>query len=146
MIPAAFVRLTTFPMTPNGKIDRKALPAPKTGATERITTEPEGELEATIAAIWRELLGVEHLSPTQNFFDLGGHSLLAVQMQRRLRDALARDISITEIFRFSTIKTLAQHIEGGEGAGAANRGRNRARARLAARQRSRTPLQEVEND
>ncbi|EQB97863.1 hypothetical protein B738_28397, partial [Photorhabdus temperata subsp. temperata M1021] len=76
MVPAAFVRLEAFPLTPNGKLDRRALPAPDEAAFARQAYEaPQGETEAALAAIWRELLGIEHISRHDNFFALGGHSL-----------------------------------------------------------------------
>lgn len=146
MVPTAFVPLATFPMTPNGKIDRNALPAPVAGGTSAAAHgDAKGDLESSIAAIWCELLGVDRVSSTQNFFDLGGHSLLAVQMQRRLRTALERDISITEIFRFPTIGALARHLQGETTESAASLGRGRAKARLTALRRTRGALEEVEN-
>ncbi|WP_340622350.1 phosphopantetheine-binding protein [Xenorhabdus siamensis] len=86
MVPAAFVRLDAFPLTPNGKLDRRALPAPDDKAFARQTYEaPQGEMEMPLAAIWRELLGIEQISRHDNFFALGGHSLLAVRMVERMR-------------------------------------------------------------
>jgi acyl carrier protein len=146
MVPTAFVPLAAFPMTPNGKIDRNALPAPVAGGAGAAThSDAKGDLESSIAAIWCELLGVDRVSSTQNFFDLGGHSLLAVQMQRRLRTALERDISITEIFRFPTIGALARHLQGEATESATSLGRGRAKARLTALRRARGALEEVEN-
>ncbi|WP_340622360.1 phosphopantetheine-binding protein [Xenorhabdus siamensis] len=86
MVPTAFVRLDAFPLTPNGKLDRRALPAPDEEAFARQVYEaPQGETETTLAAIWRELLGIEQISRHDSFFALGGHSLLAVRMIERLR-------------------------------------------------------------
>ena len=92
------------------------------------------DTEATIAGIWATALGVQTVSTTANFFDLGGHSLLVVQVQRQMRDALARDIAITDIFRFPTVQALAAHLGGAGTEGqpdAASRGAARAAARLA---------------
>ena len=81
MVPAAFVSLQTMPLTPNGKLDRKALPDPGEAAYARQSYEPpQGEVEQALAAIWAELLGVERVGRHDNFFELGGHSLLAVRM------------------------------------------------------------------
>lgn len=133
MVPSQIVLLDRMPLTPNGKIDRKALPKPIAEVTADVVVAAEG-LEATIAGIWAAALGVKTVSTTANFFDLGGHSLLVVQVQRQMRDALARDIAITDIFRFPTVRALTAHL--GEAADegqpdAASRGAARAAARLA---------------
>ena len=137
MLPAKIVVLDRMPLTPNGKIDRKALPKPGAGIGAEVAAEggiaAEG-LEASIAGIWAAALGVQTVSSTANFFDLGGHSLLVVQVQRQMRDALSRDIAITDIFRFPTVRTLAAYL-GDTGTqdqpDAASRGAARAAARLA---------------
>ncbi|MCC7249423.1 MAG: amino acid adenylation domain-containing protein, partial [Lysobacter sp.] len=86
MVPAAFVRLDAFPLTPNGKLDRKALPAPESDAyATRAYEPPQGRAERAIAAIWEELLRVERVGRHDNFFELGGHSLIAVTMIERMR-------------------------------------------------------------
>ena len=133
MVPAQIVVLDRMPLTPNGKIDRKALPKPVAEAAADVVAAAD-DTEATIAGIWAAALGVKTVSTTANFFDLGGHSLLVVQVQRQMRDALARDIAITDIFRFPTVRALAAHLgdAGSEGRpDAASRGVARAAARLA---------------
>ena len=78
MVPAAFVQLAAFPLTPNGKLDRNALPAPDAAAVPARTYEaPQGEIEETLAAIWAEVLRLDRVGRQDNFFALGGHSLLA---------------------------------------------------------------------
>ncbi|KIC41442.1 peptide synthetase [Ruegeria sp. ANG-R] len=128
MIPARFVQLESFPLTPNKKVDRKALPAPartvapKTPArTQPTETNVQAgdkpatinldEITASLAAIWTETLGVGDISPRDNFFDLGGHSLLAVQAHREIRTRLAvPKLSITDIFRFPVLSDLATSV------------------------------------
>ncbi|HEU0076111.1 MAG TPA: amino acid adenylation domain-containing protein, partial [Longimicrobiaceae bacterium] len=89
MVPAAYVRLERLPLTPSGKLDRRALPAPEGDAYARRGYEaPAGETEAALAEIWSELLKVERVGRWDHFFDLGGHSLLAVQVISRVRQVL----------------------------------------------------------
>ena len=112
MLPTSITQLDSMPLTPNGKLDRKALSARKTRrkmASPR-TTAAEGALERQISEIWCDLLGLDEVAMDQNFFDLGGHSLLVIQSQRRLRDELGINLSITDMFRFTTIKALANAI------------------------------------
>ncbi|HEU4883623.1 MAG TPA: amino acid adenylation domain-containing protein, partial [Longimicrobium sp.] len=86
MVPSAFVSLEALPLTPNGKLDRKALPAPEGDAYARRSYEaPLGEIEAALAEIWSELLGVERVGRWDHFFELGGHSLLAIRLIERMR-------------------------------------------------------------
>jgi acyl carrier protein len=137
MLPAHFVVLAEFPHTPNGKIDRKALPAPDAAAPSAAATEfvaPESDLEARIAEVWKDVLKLPQVGTRDNFFDLGGHSLLAVQAHRRLREALQRELSITDIFRFPTVQSLAGYLAG-DVEGGAQQGAERAQGRKAAMQR-----------
>ncbi|MCF7696854.1 amino acid adenylation domain-containing protein [Mycetohabitans sp. B2] len=110
MVPSAFVRLNTLPLTPNGKLDRRALPAPDAEAFAHQAYEaPQGKLETTLAQIWSELLGVEHVGRHDSFFALGGHSLLAVQMIERLR-RLDLTVSVRTLFNTPTLSKLAQSL------------------------------------
>lgn len=118
MVPSTIVPLDRLPMTPNGKVDRRALPDPATMLTTAPSPEgrPANVVEETIAGIWREMLQLPQVSRDANFFDLGGHSLLAVQVHRRLRELLPeRPVGITDLFRFPTVATLAQFMGGGAG-------------------------------
>ena len=118
MVPASFTRLDAFPLTPNRKIDRKALPEPRAArpdAPQRpvIVSDRGTNVQQQIATIWTNILGVQDIAPEDNFFALGGHSLLAVQAHREIKTALGRtDISITDIFRFPTLGGLARHLSG----------------------------------
>ncbi|WP_284295160.1 non-ribosomal peptide synthetase, partial [Piscinibacter gummiphilus] len=105
MVPGRVVVLERLPLTPNGKIDRKALP--DTGAVLRLGEPPEGEAEEALAAIWAELLHVDEVARDDNFFELGGHSLLAVQVSARVQASLRWDLSVTDVFRYPTLRAMA---------------------------------------
>jgi non-ribosomal peptide synthetase component F len=113
MIPAHFVTLQAFALTPNRKVDRKALPAPSAlAAAVQTFVAPASDIEAQLATIWQRVLGVAKVGSRDNFFALGGHSLLAVQAHREIREALgAAKLSITDIFRFPTLAALARHLD-----------------------------------
>jgi amino acid adenylation domain-containing protein len=118
MIPAVFVSLAALPRLPNGKIDRSALPAPaRSSATARVMVPPRTSAEETIAAIWRDLLGLSEIGVDDNFFQLGGHSLLATQVISRMRTAFEIPIELRVIFETPTIAGLAElaHRSRGEG-------------------------------
>ena len=107
MVPAAYVRLALMPLTPNGKLDRKALPQPEGDAYARRSYEaPQTEKEQILAEVWQELLGVERVGRHDNFFELGGHSLLAVQMVQRLR-RLNLQIEVRALFAAPVLSELA---------------------------------------
>ena len=112
MVPAAIVLLKGWPLTPHGKVDRRALPAPEAGHTGDAGTfaPPRDELEIMIASLWAEALGAERVGVNENFFDLGGHSLLIVQLHRRLREALGRELSVVDLFKYSTVAALAAFL------------------------------------
>ncbi|MDC9594347.1 non-ribosomal peptide synthetase, partial [Xenorhabdus sp. IM139775] len=99
MLPSAFVTLDTFPLTPNGKLDRRALPAPDSSAVVTHDYEPpQGKIETDLAQIWQELLGLERISRHDHFFELGGHSLMGVRLIARIRSRFLVNISLTELF------------------------------------------------
>ncbi|HYH79200.1 MAG TPA: amino acid adenylation domain-containing protein, partial [Longimicrobium sp.] len=112
MLPAAFVRLEAMPLTPNGKVDRKALPAPEGGAfATRGYEAPLGEMEVALAGIWAELLGVDRVGRWDNYFELGGHSLRAVQLVSRVRQVLGVDAALGEVFDRPVLADLARVLE-----------------------------------
>jgi len=116
MIPSEFMFLDEFPRTPNGKLDRRALPAP--GADRPVLetdyVSPRNEFEESIAAAWREVLNKHEVGIHDNFFDLGGHSLLLVQLHGLLRDRLATPLPMVDLFRFPTVALLAEHLSSGD--------------------------------
>ncbi|MEH1895039.1 MAG: amino acid adenylation domain-containing protein [Nostoc sp.] len=113
MVPQAFVVLNALPLTPNGKVDRRALPTPDT-ATRNLSTGfvlPRSPIEAQLAQIWSEVLGVERIGVKDNFFELGGHSLLATQVLSEINSAFELDLSIQMMFESPTVAGIAAYIE-----------------------------------
>ncbi|WP_031282065.1 condensation domain-containing protein, partial [Photorhabdus temperata] len=111
MVPVAFVRLNEFPLTPNGKLDRRALPAPGEDAFARqVYAAPLGEMEIVLATLWSELLDIERISRHDSFFALGGHSLLGVRMIERLR-SLGLTLAARNLFQSPVLSELAQTLE-----------------------------------
>jgi amino acid adenylation domain-containing protein len=111
MVPAAFVQLDALPVTANGKLDRKALPAPSDEAFARHDYEaPQGEIEQILAALWCELLNLDHIGRHDDFFELGGHSLLAVRLLSRLPAALAVEVPLSTLFAHPTLRAFAAAI------------------------------------
>ncbi|HEV3105333.1 MAG TPA: condensation domain-containing protein, partial [Trinickia sp.] len=110
MVPAAYVSLQVLPLTANGKLDRRTLPAPEDGAYGRRDYEaPQGEVETRLAEIWTHLLQVERVGRHDNFFELGGHSLLAVRLVERMRQAdIHADIQV--LFSKPTLLELARAV------------------------------------
>ncbi|MBV2081518.1 MULTISPECIES: non-ribosomal peptide synthetase [Pseudomonas] len=112
MVPSAFVRLDTLPLTTNGKLDRKALPAPDADAVARREyAAPQGAVETTLAMLWQDLLNVDRVGREDNFFELGGHSLLAVKLIERMRQVdLSADVRV--LFGQPTLAALAAAVGG----------------------------------
>ncbi|XIG27219.1 amino acid adenylation domain-containing protein [Lysobacter enzymogenes] len=120
MVPSAFVRLESLPLTANGKLDRRSLPAPDDEAYARGAYEaPQGEMEGALAQLWRELLGIERVGRQDDFFELGGHSLLAVRMLVRIRQSLGAELPVLTLFAHSTLAKMAQAVIDAGGAQAA---------------------------
>jgi len=111
MIPQHFVELDALPLTPSGKVDRRALPAPQEDRqTEETYVAPQNEVEKVVARIWEELLRVKNIGIHDSFFELGGNSLLLVRMLHKLQESFAKELSIVEMFRHPTIETLAKFL------------------------------------
>jgi hypothetical protein len=112
MVPAAYVRLERLPLTANGKLDRKALPAPEADAyVVRGYEGPVGEIEIKLAAIWAEVLKLERVGRHDNFFELGGHSLLAVRVLSRVRQALQVEVAVRDLFLHPLLAEFAAAAE-----------------------------------
>jgi amino acid adenylation domain-containing protein len=137
LVPDAFVTLDRLPLTPRGKIDRRALPAPDAAPEASPYDPPAGDLERALASVWQEVLGLDRVGVHDNFFDLGGHSLLLVRVQRRIAEAFGHEVPILTLFQQPTIAALAAHLAGRAEA-ALDGGAEHpeaGRARLAARRR-----------
>jgi natural product biosynthesis luciferase-like monooxygenase protein len=112
MVPSVFVMQSVLPLTPNGKVDRKALPTPdlSTSGLEEGFVAPSTTIEETLATLWMQVLGRKQVSIYDNFFDIGGHSLLIVQVAKKVREIFNSNISVTDLFEYPTISTLATHL------------------------------------
>ncbi|MGL4881809.1 MAG: non-ribosomal peptide synthetase, partial [Waterburya sp.] len=111
MIPSHFVILERFPLTPNGKIDRRALPAPELETSTENFIAPRNELEQKLALIWQEVLNLEAISVQDNFFELGGHSLLAATLSAKLEHTFKNKLPLAMLFQMPTIEQQANFFE-----------------------------------
>jgi len=108
MAPGVYCRLEEMPLTPNGKLDRKALPAPEAGAyVTRQYEAPEGEVEEALARVWADVLQLERAGRHDHFFEMGGHSLLAVTLISRIRAVLGVDLSLRNLYETPTVAGLS---------------------------------------
>ncbi|MBB3905712.1 phosphopantetheine-binding protein, partial [Methylobacterium brachythecii] len=117
MVPAHLVLLDTFPLTPNGKLDRRALPAPEAALAHQTGDDyvaPRNPTETALASIWAEVLGIPNIGVTQNFFEKGGDSLQAIRVVSRLRERFDRPCSPKDLFERPTIEALSRVFEPGE--------------------------------
>ena len=112
MVPPSIMLLDEMPLTPNGKIDRKALPAPEglTAQSEVVYVPPRNELEQSIANVWREVLHVERVGMNDNFFDLGGHSIRMIEATSKLRLVLGRELNVVSMFQYPTVSRMAEFL------------------------------------
>jgi amino acid adenylation domain-containing protein len=124
MVPAAFVRLARIPVDANGKVDRRALPAPDPSVDAGPVVEPRTELERRVAALWAEVLGTPRVGTDVSFFDLGGHSLLLMRLHPRLVElAPGAGLTVLDLFRHPTVASVAARLRGDDEAGDADVGR-----------------------
>ena len=146
MVPTHFVEIPIFPKTPNGKVDRKALPVPRLNTVERANVSvgakenaqmPTSAMEQLISSIWCDLLGVQQVGIHDNFFDIGGHSLLVIQVLSVLREKVDKPLKMTDVFRYTTVAQLAAFL--GDASDASSQsaiaGQSRAALRKARRRR-----------
>ncbi len=112
MHPSAYVLLKSLPLTPNGKVDRRSLPSPDQSRPELVTAclAPRIPVEELLAKIWREVLELRKIGVEDNFFDLGGNSLLLVEVRAKLENLIGQELTMTELFQYPTIGSLAAHI------------------------------------
>jgi surfactin family lipopeptide synthetase A len=112
MVPAHFVFLDSIPVTPNGKIDRTALPVPEVMEGSAGTVAPRTATEDIVHRLWREVLGVEHFGVEENFFELGGHSLLATRLVSQLREWFQLEMPVRALFEHPTVAGVAEFLAG----------------------------------
>jgi amino acid adenylation domain-containing protein len=112
MVPALWIPLLEIPLTPNGKVDRKQLPAP-TSAKRSVNAagvSPRNEIESRLAVIWGEVLGLDQVGVRDNFFDLGGHSLRLIRVHSKIREIVDYEVAVIDLFRYPTIESLASWL------------------------------------
>ena len=115
MIPAHLIEMPELPLTPNRKLDRNALPKPDAASqrAQQAYVPPSNDIEKILVDLWKQLLGLDKVGIQDNFFDLGGHSLLVVQLHRHLKAAIDRPVPLTDLYRFTTIQALSDHLTSG---------------------------------
>jgi acyl carrier protein len=132
MVPSAWVVMPSMPLSPNGKVDRRALPEPATdGPSSKFHLS---ESEQVIAAIWCRVLGTSHIDPDTSYFDLGASSLQVAEAHAEL-ERLHPTLPITALFQFPTVRSLTRHLGAAESPTGADDAAERARKQLAARRR-----------
>jgi amino acid adenylation domain-containing protein len=112
MLPSAFVLLDTMPLTPNGKVDRRALPAPDLSRQEPEATfvAPRNQVEQQLTQIWEQILGIQPIGVKDNFFELGGHSILAVKLFWQIEKTFSKNLPLAILFQSGTVEALAKTI------------------------------------
>lgn len=112
MVPATLVFLQELPLSPNGKVDRAALPAPEENSSGAEASSGQNELERKIAGIWMEILETKQIRMEDNFFDIGGDSLQLLTVHTRMQQELDPNLRITDLFEYATVRNLARHLAG----------------------------------
>jgi acyl-CoA synthetase (AMP-forming)/AMP-acid ligase II len=112
MMPSVYLPVQAIPLTPNGKVDYAALPAPAAGSVGTGAEATGTDLEQAVAGIWQEVLGAEHIGLDDNFFDVGGTSLLLVSVHAKLQALVNRKISIADLFACTTVRALSERLDG----------------------------------
>ncbi|MEX2964159.1 amino acid adenylation domain-containing protein, partial [Microbulbifer sp. TYP-18] len=115
MLPSHIILLDSLPLTAQGKVDKRSLPAPDRLLRERVITEPEGEVEILLASLWQRVLGVQQLGRYDSFFALGGHSLKAIQLVSLVQDSFQVKFSVKDIFERPSLFEQAQYLVDAEG-------------------------------
>ena len=150
MVPSLFVSVDKLPLSPSGKVDRRALPVPPEDSLSgpgADFAEPENETERLIAGIWQEVLGISRVGRDSNFFDLGGNSLGLIRVRSRLQRTFSREVGIIDLFRFTTVRALARHLIGhGEETTTRREGDEQIQTRKAATVRRRQLRQRIVDD
>jgi hypothetical protein len=109
MIPSVYIEMETLPVTFNGKIDKQALPEPDFRLHTEEYIVPVTETETLICNIWKELLGLDQVGVTDDFFRIGGNSILAIQVSHRMSRALGGDIQVSDVFKYKNIQTILEN-------------------------------------
>jgi acyl carrier protein len=140
MVPESIELLDALPRTSTNKIDRVGLAARAvTGPRDAGGTPPRSALERTLAEIWREVLALAEVGIDDRFFEIGGQSLLMIRVQRRVEQALGREVPLVDLFRFPTIRALAQHLGAGDASSPARASRPPPRSALGLLRERRRP-------
>ncbi|MEI5640043.1 MULTISPECIES: non-ribosomal peptide synthetase/type I polyketide synthase [unclassified Pseudoalteromonas] len=113
MVPSAIVTVTEWPLTANGKMDRKALPNPTEKAINSDFVAAHNDTEKALAQIWCDVLQLENVSANSNFFEIGGNSLLSIKLQKEIQQQLDAEVELTDLFEYPTIATLAKFLSSG---------------------------------
>ncbi|MCX9145637.1 phosphopantetheine-binding protein, partial [Pseudomonas sp. DCB_Q] len=111
MVPNQWLALDSLPLSPNGKLDRKALPAVDAAQSQRAYVAPQSELEQQVAAIWTQVLGLERVGLTDNFFELGGHSLLVINIVSRIQLELGLKLVPQLLFQYPVLGALVAQLQ-----------------------------------
>jgi tyrocidine synthetase III len=113
MVPSVIIGMDKFPLTPNGKIDRKLLAEPDLSKVKRDIVTPRNKFEKKIAEIWSEVLNIDNIGINDNFFDIGGHSLLIIRVHSEIEKEINKKIEVVDLFKYPTIASLSEFINCG---------------------------------